>query len=310
MLDITFPHRVLALVTVLAAVSGTEWWLRPCEAIRWRYSLFVLASGALGAAYGAAHDAMTVRIAPEYFSVLKGLGPTAVVSNATALGAQAGFSLGVVGAAVLCYTGERRRTKGEQPGLLPLARAWLGITKASVGLALVGGLGTHLALRNGWLDGEWAGVPNDQGRRVLTVWAVHSGTYLGAAVGLAVSCGTLYRSQLHVHGNPAEVSTTSRRTGQRVGRLGAATKEGGAFGVGEGRRPIFEETEGLRVGSGEGANGPVAAGHEAGGAKRLEGGVEERAQVGVGPGGMVGFRDETRKLDCDVVHAAELPEGP
>ncbi|QDV07750.1 hypothetical protein Poly30_32820 [Planctomycetes bacterium Poly30] len=184
MLDLPFSQRILALALLLAMVSGIELSLRGKGAVRWRYSLFVLATGFLGAAYGGVHDALTVQISPEYFSVLERLGSKDLEARAISLGAQAGFSFGAIAAVLLAYLSERRRPAGGEPELVSLVACWRRIALFAFVFSAIGGVGAYAALSDGWTSRSLPTFNARTGRRLLTVWVVHWCTYVGGGAGL------------------------------------------------------------------------------------------------------------------------------
>lgn len=177
-LDLPFPQRLLVLASALVLVSLIELAIKGRSAVRWRYSIFVVLSGTLGAAHGAAHDAVTSMISPEYFAVLKGLGWDDVRVKAITLGAQAGCSFGVIVAALVAYLNERMRRPHESVALRPLLGAWPYIVATSILAAMTTG-----TVAFAYKSGE----PN---ARVLTAWLTHIGSYLGGAAGLVLWCRT------------------------------------------------------------------------------------------------------------------------
>lgn len=173
-LDLPFPQRLLVLASALVLVSLIELAIRGRSAVRWRYSIFVALSGTLGATHGAAHDAVTSMISPEYFAVLKGLGWDDLRVKAIILGAQAGCSFGVIVAALVAYLNERLRRPHESVVLRPLLGAWPYIAATSILAAMTTG-----TVAFAYKSGE----PN---ARLLTAWLAHIGSYVGGAAGLVL----------------------------------------------------------------------------------------------------------------------------
>ncbi len=182
----TFLWRLASLALFLLVASSVEFHLRRDAAVRWRYSVFIAASALVGAAFGAAFDAFTSRLSPEYFSLFKGLGAIDVHRRASLLGAMAGANAGIVIAAVLSFVCGRRLGRCELPdlrqllGILPIGA--LGSIAASVTL----GLAVWMGLDDAWAAERLPGLTRHQQRTVVTAWFMHAGAYVGLllAVGL------------------------------------------------------------------------------------------------------------------------------
>lgn len=203
MIEIPYWARVLALLALAAAMVVYD--RRKGATVRqWEYGCLLL-SGIVGAVYGAANDAVTVSLSPEYFAVGKGLGfGPSLKLHAVQLGAEAGFSAAVIACAVWQFSlrhspAPRRCRLIACAGWLPLACAGLFATFAGLLFSRLDPLDFTLQLAD-VLDGS-------QARAFVTVWWVHLGTYLGLILGLAGGITLTRRHQdgkaLGVHGRLA-----------------------------------------------------------------------------------------------------------
>lgn len=186
MLDLPFASKLALLVFFLVAVSVADSAVNREKAVRWRYSVFALSAGAVGGVFGLLHDAVTVAISPDYFAVLKDLGWEDVSLKALALGFEAGFAAGVIGAMMLAFLVEKRRGPQVKPSITALLGACAPAFTVAAGAALVTGALTYVTANEVWVRGLTSAVEPEAGRRVLTVAAAHVGTYLGATAGLGV----------------------------------------------------------------------------------------------------------------------------
>lgn len=175
----TFVPRLVTLVALLTLAAGVELLLRGRRATRWRSYAFLLAAGALGAAVGAAIDAVTSSLSPEYFVHGKGLpGGESLRGAALRLGAHAGFAGGCAAAGILLVRNSPRAGVPALP-LRRLARGCLLIAISAIaGAGLLLALGSALPL----------GLPFDPGiilpppsrGRFALAWWTHIGAYAGA----------------------------------------------------------------------------------------------------------------------------------
>lgn len=181
--DVPFGPRLVALLVVMALGAGADLAARGRAARRPREYAFLLAAGALGAAFALLCDQVTSRLSPEYFVIGKGLDPGPGFARAVVtLSLQAGFVAGVVLGGVLLLSDQPRPDRPTLPLPRLLLRAgWplLGaLLLAPVGalvlppldpLGLRRELGPHLPA--GALEG------------LLRVWGGHAGLYAGGLAG-------------------------------------------------------------------------------------------------------------------------------
>ncbi|HUT34268.1 MAG TPA: hypothetical protein VNE39_12355 [Planctomycetota bacterium] len=175
--------RAAALVALLSAVAAVDLAKHGRKATRWREYGFVLAAGAVAGLFGLANDLVTSSISPEYFILGKGLPTESLRRSAAALGLRAGFSAGVVAAAICVYVATRRA--GRPP--FPMCSLCLLMWRP---FALAAGFAALLPLLLSGFDplglGEGLGdlVGPHQVRRFLSVWWTHLGLYLGLLAGV------------------------------------------------------------------------------------------------------------------------------
>lgn len=198
MSNIPYSCRVLALV-VLATALVVHDRRKGRSARLWEYGcLFLL--GIVGAAFGAANDAITVRISPDYFALGKGLAAEpSLAFNAIRLGSQAGFSAAVIACAIWLFA--LRHAPAQPRCRLIATAAWLPFAAAVVlSIAFPVALERVDPLR---FSQRLAGIiSSGQIRSFITVWWAHTGAYVGLCVGLAAGI-MLTRQQTRIGQNKA-----------------------------------------------------------------------------------------------------------
>ena len=179
--------RIPILVLVLAGVATWDRLRHGPGSLRWREYLFILLGGGLGALFGGATDFLvTSRLSPEYFQFGKGIPPgSGFLSQVALLGLQAGFGPGALCGVVYVAL-------NTWPVALPRL-PWSRVAKAFVfpifGASVIGAL---LAVFFGQFDPYQFRTflsrvfEPDQVLRFIRVWWIHSGLYLGSALGLAL----------------------------------------------------------------------------------------------------------------------------
>lgn len=180
LLRLRMLHVALAIVVLVAMGAGSS----RCRAGAWReYRLLVLA-GCAGAAAGVAIGQVTSRISPAYYEFAKRVpDPAPTSAPMLELGMQAGFGLGVVGAAVLLAV---------RPSIAASLRlgavSHLRLVDPPIGAALLGAatlLAVAPLLGPSWLpDGAEHLVPRVEREAFFNVWMCHIGAYVGALAGL------------------------------------------------------------------------------------------------------------------------------
>jgi hypothetical protein len=181
--SIPYCYRIVALL-VLAVVLVLHDMRKGSSGCLMEYGCLFLV-GIIGAVYGAANDAITVRISPDYFALGKGL--TAVpslTSNAIRLGGQAGFSAAAIACAVWLFA--LRRAPVPHRCRLIATNVWQPFAAAivlSVALLLLLNRADPLQFSQR-LDGI---ISPSQIASFITVWWIHTGAYLGLCAGLAAA---------------------------------------------------------------------------------------------------------------------------
>lgn len=187
--SIPYHYRLIALAGVLGLLLLFD--LRKPRGERKRHIeyFFLLSVGGLAALFGILTDTITSAIAPEYFIVGKGIDAgDAFRAGVISLGARAGFSAGIIGAAVLLAANR----KGV--GLRPLF-TFVGLTFVGcVALGTVFGLLQH---RFGWIQNPLVAslLEPERARLFNTVWCIHLGVYVGGLLGLLTACSRVWRKQ-------------------------------------------------------------------------------------------------------------------
>jgi len=183
MQDIPFWVRIAALVVLMAVVGGVDLWYRRGRSTRWKEYLFILLFGCAAAVFGSLIDLVTSSISPEYFIYGKGLPADGIRWHAMGLGLSAGFSGGVIAGALCLFVGTLKRAKASisLPGIATLA--WRPFLLAGIFAAVVPV--TCGSFDPMGLADQFGGLRDpDRIARVLTVWRIHVGVYLGMTVGV------------------------------------------------------------------------------------------------------------------------------
>jgi hypothetical protein len=181
--DIRFEYRVGFLLVLLGTVALIDFVRKRAEATKWREYGFLVLCGTGGAVLGALNDWVTSSISPYYFILGKGLaGGEGIRWRAAILGSHAGFFAGAIVAAAYLYTNNPKPRRRR----LTYRRLFVQLWKPAVGAALFGCL-IPLCCRSldplGYgrmLDG---GIEDSDIRWFVMVWWIHTGLYLGLAVG-------------------------------------------------------------------------------------------------------------------------------
>jgi hypothetical protein len=177
-----FVTRLALLLVFFTSAALVELVFRGRRATRWREYASILLLGAVGALVGAAWDAATATLSPDYFVYGKGVARGAsLLRDAMLLGARAGFTAGCVAAALLWMA----NSPGGGLPLLPPARIARHGVVALVHAVVVGGaLGAVASVADlPAPDVVWAGPPL-LARRFAIVWWIHAGGYAGLLIGV------------------------------------------------------------------------------------------------------------------------------
>jgi hypothetical protein len=185
--DVPFWARFATLLVLMIIGASIDVAVRGREATRPREYAFLLAAGAIGAAFALCVDQVTSRLSPEYFVIGKGLdeGPT-FAGAVVELSLQAGLVAGLVLGGVLLLANQ---PKAGRPAL-PLVRVLLRAGWPLGGALLVAPVGAlaGVALFPGGMRGELARLLEAEPlERFMRVWGVHLGLYVGAVVGVIVA---------------------------------------------------------------------------------------------------------------------------
>ncbi|MCA9606800.1 MAG: hypothetical protein KC619_14440 [Myxococcales bacterium] len=183
--DPTFAYRVVFGLLIFSVLGAIDLARHPDDPRRLKEYGFLF--GVTGAVmlYGVAHDAVTFAIAPEYFSVLKGLGDASFFPDVARLALMASWTVGLaIGLVLLVANNPSRRP---QLGYRLLVRQLGWPFALSPLLAVAFGTLTACApstARRALAVDGFAIVRPDE---VAVVWAIHIGTYAGAALGAAIA---------------------------------------------------------------------------------------------------------------------------
>lgn len=176
--------RVALLVFLMSLVAAIDWLRNRQNATKWKEYGFVLISGVAGALVGLLNDLITSSVSPDYFVFGKGLEPgKGLALRAAILGMKAGFSAGAIAGAICLYAGTRDCRRPPLPGGRLLRFLWRPVALAPT-MAFI------LAFFFRWLDPfglsiQLEGVlDSQQMERLLTVWRIHAGLYLGLLAGV------------------------------------------------------------------------------------------------------------------------------
>jgi hypothetical protein len=164
----------------MLVVAGIERRRKGRQAARYQEYGFILLCGVLGAALGAANDALTSSLSPEYFILGKDLPGEHPRLEAVNLGLSAGFSAGIIGGALSLFALGRKRPPFKR--LLPML-AIPALSAMSLGGAFF--LIAPDADPTRLTDQLRELLTPEQIRRFRLVWWIHTGLYAGFVLGLA-----------------------------------------------------------------------------------------------------------------------------
>lgn len=182
MIDLPYTYRLLALAAFVCLALLYDRLKPPEKQYRQGEYFFLLVVGAFGAVFGVLIDMITSSISPVYFSVGKGIAEGPGFRGAViALGAQAGFCAGLVGAGILLVVNAQRLGMDGLFQYMALSFACSAISAAVLGL-----LQHNLQL---FRLAEWDNLlAPATSRSFKTVWCIHVGIYVGGLIGLVFSC--------------------------------------------------------------------------------------------------------------------------
>lgn len=186
--DPTFVPRVLVGAGVLVALACLDRLHKGSRARLWRELSFlsVVAVGAIFYAIG--HDVVTRAISPEYFTLGKGVADAAdgfgagVASLAASAGWSAGSFVGLVMIVANNPTADRRAQLPYRTLARYLAFPVIGAATSAAAIGALGWAGRRWILGATGLDL----IGLDDPEAFVTVWAIHSGSYVGVLVGSAL----------------------------------------------------------------------------------------------------------------------------
>jgi hypothetical protein len=163
----------------MSIVAWIDWRRRAAQATKWREYSFLLVAGLLGIAI----DQITATISPDYFVLRKGItADDRFRLSIAALGFQAGLLMGMVVGGIYLIANNPRPDRRSLPAAQLFRVALFPIFAAMVLMPLVA-LAVHR-----WdplhLTLELSDMlsPSRIGR-LLTVWGMHLGIYLGGLLG-------------------------------------------------------------------------------------------------------------------------------
>ena len=177
-------------MVVAAAVDC--WWYRE-RAVRWREYLFLVLAGIAGGTFGIINDQITVAISPEYFALGKGIEQSDRFRlDVALLGFQAGCVAGMVIGSAFLLSNQPRNGKPPLPlrELFGLARYPLASAVGTVPLTVLVSLQFDPLDFRPVLEEMFSQA---KVTRVLAVWGIHAGLYLGGALGTVLAISRIAR---------------------------------------------------------------------------------------------------------------------
>jgi len=189
----SFGSRCLALLAFALVVSSVDVALHGRSASRWReYALLFLAATA-GALCGAAVDAVTSAVSPDYFVLAKGIrAGEGFRLRAVALGAQAGTGYGALLGGALMFSAGRGFSRDPR-SVRRIVRACLTIPAWGLTAGAVALIAASIApITLPWFrELDW--ISDDAVRRMSAAWLCHLGLYAGALAGAILTIRALRR---------------------------------------------------------------------------------------------------------------------
>jgi hypothetical protein len=190
--------RIIAGVSILAALAAFDLYRNRRNATRWREYAVLLACCVGAIAYGVVNDQITSSISWEYFyygkDLDRALGPRVPPDPlklhlfAALVGVKATGSAGLIIGVVLLVANNPSRKWPRLSNVQLVAQLSL-IFAITAAVASVGGVLGYFGMLKGWHeDFEWM-VRGDHWRpaRFMAVYGVHLGGYLGAVIGLGLA---------------------------------------------------------------------------------------------------------------------------
>jgi hypothetical protein len=180
------PWWRIAIPPVALVALGVYAWLRPNT----RANAALIGAG-LMAGYGSLHDQVSVRLCPEYFTVLHN--PIPGLTDPTLLGLAWGILASVGGGVAMGYAAGLAATVGPRPQLsarelvLPMLAVlgWVAVVTAITGLSVA----RHADMFDVRLDPFLATiVPPERHHGLLVVACYHLAAYASAIVGSVAMC--------------------------------------------------------------------------------------------------------------------------
>ncbi|MEM6954246.1 MAG: hypothetical protein AAF645_01120 [Myxococcota bacterium] len=189
--DPTFAFRACAGVGALL-VWGTWDFATKGSLKRLREYAFLFGVTLLTVVYALLHDALTFSLSYDYFALGKGLIAPSFWPDVAFLAAQAGWTAGLVIGLVLLVVNNPSPVRA-QLTYRTLVRTLAGPLVGALTCAVLGALSASL-----WTDSLLMSLgverfESAEPEAFVHVWCIHIGSYVGAALGLTVSCISVWR---------------------------------------------------------------------------------------------------------------------
>lgn len=207
--DRSLPYRITIGASIFAVLAIVDLRRNGQAATRWREYAFLLSCVAIAIVYGITNDLITSRISPEYFLFFKGA--VEHVSNEAAaspeahrgeldlqamrIGTLATWTAGLIAGAFLLiansFGGWPRLSMKQLARYVPLL--FVAAIICAIALGVVGGKGGLL-----WTSADFREmVARDEMRpfRVMCVYGIHLGGYVGSLAGLLLSIVLVLRAR-------------------------------------------------------------------------------------------------------------------
>ena len=205
--DPTFPYRVAFGLTVFGVLGVIDAVRNPQNPERLKEYAFLFAVTVAAMLYGLVHDATTFSLSPEYFSAVKGLRAPSFFPDVAQLALRASWTVGLAIGLTFLIANNPCKQRPQLPYSRLARHLGWPIVAAPTFAAFLAVASMVAPQWSSRALGVTALEVQDFGT-VAMVWAVHLGTYSGAAVGLVAAVARIRNERGQLAATQACSSTT------------------------------------------------------------------------------------------------------